>query len=76
MALARRPGQFSNHDHNYGRPCTLTMGEMIVKGRRRFCACSRHGIAVISNAGRELESVFRALTEGEEKRQGQRDVSV
>ena len=70
-----RPGQFSKHDHDYGRPCTLTMGEMIVKGTEKVLRLFGHGIAVISNAGRELDRIS-ALAEAEEKRQGQRDVTT
>jgi hypothetical protein len=69
-----QPGQFSKHDHNYGRPCTLTMGEMIVKATEKVLRLFGHGIAVISNAGRELDRISD-LAKAEEERQGQRGVS-
>jgi hypothetical protein len=69
-----RPGQFSRHDHNYGRPCTLTMGEMVVKGTEKVLRLFGHGVAVISNAGRELERIA-GLAQAEEEREARRRVT-
>jgi hypothetical protein len=60
-----RPGMFSRHDHNYGRPCTLNMGEMIVKGTEKVLRLLGHGVAVISGAERELQRIA-ALAQTEE----------
>jgi Family of unknown function (DUF5677) len=67
------PGQFSRGDHNYGRPCTLTMGEMIVKGTEKVLRLLGHGVAVISSAGRELERIAE-LTQAEETRRTRQHV--
>lgn len=69
-----RPGHFGKHDHNYGRPCALTMGEMIVKGTEKVLRLFGHGIAVISNASRELDRIS-ALAKAEEEHQGLQGVS-
>lgn len=69
------PGHFSRHDHNYGRPCTLTMGEMIVKGTEKVLRLFGHGVSVISDASRELERIA-ALAQAEEARQRHEVISA
>lgn len=69
-----QPGQFSRRDHNYGRPCTLTMGEMVVKGTEKVLRLFGHGVAAISSAGRELERIA-TLAQAEEARQSRGGIS-
>jgi hypothetical protein len=62
------PGEFSRNDHNYGRPCTVTMGEMVVKGTEKVLRLFGHGVAAISAADRELQRIAAlASAEDEEK---------
>jgi hypothetical protein len=69
-----QPGQFSRLDHNYGRPCTLTMGEMVVKGTDKVLRLFGHGVAVISSASRELDRIA-TLAQAEEARQSRGGVN-
>lgn len=62
-----RPGAFARRDPNYGRPCTLTMGEMVVKSTEEVLRMFGHGVAVISSAGRELERIA-TLAQAEDER--------
>jgi hypothetical protein len=50
-------GEVSAHQHHYERPCTLTMGEIVIRSTEKVLRHFGHGVAVISEANTELERI-------------------
>ena len=65
-----RQGEVSTHAHNYELPCTLTVGEIVLRSTEKLLRLFGHGIAVVSQPLRDLEVIW-ARAQAEDARQEQ-----
>jgi hypothetical protein len=54
-------GETSKHSHHYELPGTLTTAEIVLKSTEKVLRLFGHGIAILSEATRELERIWACL---------------
>lgn len=61
-------GEVSENAHHYELPCTLTMGEIVLRSTEKLLRLFGHGIAVVSQPLRDLELIW-SRAQAEDARQ-------